>query len=82
MSHRPGTGNQVPAPFPKAPREQDQGLLHGSGKTESDPRIEVQVEDKDSRAGRTEELEAQRRGLAEDMYDREECLSPRPRSHA
>ena len=36
-------------------REQDQGLIHGSGKIESDPRIEVQEEDKDSRAGRMEE---------------------------
>ena len=60
-------GKPSASSLPKAQRDQDQGLSQGPGKTESDPRIEVQVEDKDSRAGRTEELEAQRRGLAGDM---------------
>ena len=46
----------------KDQREQDQGLSQGSGETVSDPRTEVQVEGKDSKAGRMEELEAQRRG--------------------
>lgn len=34
-------GKPSPSSLPKAQREQDQGLSQGSGKTESDPRMDI-----------------------------------------